>query len=105
MNHFDGYAKPHTGGFVAMIRTAKDGEAKPVLTKGGKKKIYPSELEAWRAVANSLLAYFNGHEFYSGHVAGKVKEAADALFPKLVRQRGKSKAIQVERKGRRRERS
>ncbi|TIO47484.1 MAG: hypothetical protein E5X98_25455, partial [Mesorhizobium sp.] len=60
MNHFAGFTVPVAGGHYAMLRFAEDGQAEPVLEDGGKPRLFPTELEAQKAVTDHLLAYFNG---------------------------------------------
>lgn len=99
MNEFEGFTKAVFGGHKAMVRTASDAEAKPVLCKGGKPRIFPTEADAWRAVCASLTSYINGHLLRHGEVAGRATEQADALFPTLVKSGRNKKAVKVERKG------
>ncbi len=99
MNQFEGYTKATFGGHKAMVRTARDAYAKPVMCKGGKPRIFPTEAEAWRAVCESLTAYINGHMLRYGEVAGRAAEKAEALFPSLVKSGRNKKRVEVERKG------
>lgn len=83
---------------MGMVRLAADGEAKPILQKGGKPKIFPEEVDALRAILRHVVSYMNGHFVRDGEVAGRAKLEADALFPKLVKQKGRSRAIRVEKR-------
>jgi len=98
VNQFEGYTKETLGGHRAMVRTARDAEAKPILCKGGKPRIFKTEVEAWRAVCESLTAYINGHLLRYGEVAGRAAEKAESLFPTLKSGRDKRR-VEVTRKG------
>jgi hypothetical protein len=82
MNDFQGFTRPVVGGYHGMLRFADDGQAQPILTAGGFPEIFPTELDAQRAVTEHLLKYFNGHLRRDGEVAGNAKAAAEALFRK-----------------------
>ncbi len=81
MNCFAGFTKETPVGFLAMLRFAEDGQAEPVLAPGGKPMIYPTEVEAWRAVTASLLRYFNGKMRREGVIV-PAREAAERIFRK-----------------------
>ena len=95
MNDFEAFTKPTRKGFLAMLRTAGDVEAKPILNKGGSVMVYPDELTAQKVVTEHLLRYVNGHLVRAGEIAGETAAAANAVFKKVVKQRGKSRQITV----------
>ena len=79
MNDFDAKAEHRRGGWVAMVRFARDGELKPILEKTDKPRRDPSELLATKAALSPALAYFNGHLVASREIAGpKVSAIEDA---------------------------
>lgn len=82
MNKFNGFTRAVSGGHHAMLRFAEDGQAEPVLGEGGKPVVYPTELEAQKAVTDHLLAYFNGHLRRDGATANGAKAAAERIFLK-----------------------
>ncbi|HEU4986879.1 MAG TPA: hypothetical protein VFT89_07420 [Rhizobiaceae bacterium] len=98
MNTFSGFARPTIGGYHAMLRFARDASPKPVLGEGGKPIIFPSECEAWKAIAKHLCAYFNGDLRRDGETLTSARAAADAAFPGLIRQKGSSRYTAVERR-------
>lgn len=106
MNEFQAFTKRVMGGFEGYLRIPSDGSAKPILTKGGKPQVFPTELQALASVTDHLVRYVNGHLYRDGAVAGGAMAAAEALFtpkdtpPKVIRQRGKSRHIKVETKRR-----
>lgn len=101
MNEFDGYTKPARNGFYAMLRTAGDAEARPVLTRGGQPMLFPNEHDALLAVVAHLLRYINGNLVRIGEIAGETNAIAEAAFKPVVRQKGKSRIITVAYKGQR----
>lgn len=103
MNHFNGFARETNcgRGYYAMVRTASDAQAKPIVGKGGKPRLFATEVEALREVILHLTRYINGHLVRDGAIVGRDREAAEALFPKLLKQKGKTRIIQVETKRRR----
>lgn len=82
MNHFEGYTDPVVGGYRAMVRFAENGKAEPVKCAGGAPEIFPTELEAQKAVTASLLAYFNGHLERWGEKVSAARVTADRIFRK-----------------------
>jgi hypothetical protein len=96
MNEFAGYTRPVPGGHWAMLRFARDGKPKPIMGKGEKPHVFPTEVEALRAVNRHLLAYFNGDYQRSGEKL-QATSKADALFPELRPIFRKGKKISVER--------
>ncbi|MFC6487343.1 hypothetical protein [Nitratireductor sp. GCM10026969] len=97
MNEFAGYTRPlPCGGHWAMLRFARDARPKPLQGEGGRPIVFPSEIEALRAVNKHLLAYFNGELRRDGETLSTVQSAANALFPTLVRQKGSSRLTKVE---------
>lgn len=82
MNHFQGYTVPVRGGHRAMLRFAEDGQAEPVLEDGGKPRLFPTELEAQKAVTDHLLAYFNGRLRRDGETLSTARDAAERIFRK-----------------------
>jgi hypothetical protein len=82
MNHFAGFTVPVAGGHYAMLRFAEDGQAEPVLAPGGKPTVFPTELEAWKAVAQNLLRYINGHMRRDGETITSARDAAERIFRK-----------------------
>jgi hypothetical protein len=101
MNEFAGYTKSVPGGHWGMLRFARDGHPKPIMGEGRKPHVFPTEVEALRAVNRHLLAYFNGHLVRDGETL-QPRSGADALFSNLkpfVRQRGKERLTVVERVG------
>lgn len=103
MNEFGFKVERYTAGHKAFLRLANDAEAKPILDSGGKPRVFPTEAAALRAIAHNLCRYVNGHLLRDGEICGKTKRDADAIFPTLVKQKGREKRIQVVRaKGSRR---
>lgn len=82
MNHFAGFTQPVVGGHHAMLRFAEDGQAEPVLGDGGKPIIFPTELDAQKAVTENLLRYFNGHLRRDGETITSARAEADRIFRK-----------------------
>lgn len=99
MNHVSGYARPVPMGYWAMLRFDRDSKPNPVKGKGGKPIIFETEAQALREVVTHLCAYFSSPMFRDGEVFGA--SVADAAFPGLkpfVKQRGKGRHIEVQRK-------
>lgn len=82
-----------------MLRTARDGHAKPILTKGGKPEIFSSECDALKAVIQHLVRYINGNLVRDGEMAGTSLAAAEAIFKPVIKQKGKTRRISVSHKG------
>ncbi len=80
MNCFAGYPRPVYGGYWAMLRFARDAKPAPILGEGGNPVIYPTEGEAWQAVTEHLLKYFNGNLRRDGDVLQCTRSAANMLF-------------------------
>lgn len=95
MNEFSGFTRPVPGGHWAMLRFARDGQPKPLMD-GDKPFVFPSEVEALRAVNRHLLAYFNGAYRRDGAKID-AKCRAEKLF-NLKPIRSKGKVIPVERR-------
>ncbi|MDQ0320028.1 hypothetical protein QO002_002166 [Pararhizobium capsulatum DSM 1112] len=93
MNEYSGYTRPVPGGFWAMLRFAKDGQPKPLMGGGARPVVFPTELEATKAVLKATFAYFNGDYKRAGDRCQVPKIAADKLFRK-------GRMIEVERKAR-----
>ena len=91
MNEFAGFTRPVPGGHWAMLRFARDGKPKPIMADGDKPAIFPTELEALRAVNHHLLSYFNGQYRRDGVKCEAAKQAAERIFRK-------GKSIPVERR-------
>ncbi|WP_141683636.1 hypothetical protein [Rhizobium sp. AC27/96] len=79
MNEFAGFTRPVPGGHWAMLRFARDGQPKPLMN-GDKPFVFPTEVEALRAVNCHLLAYFNGHLVRSGEIIGSHRQEAESYF-------------------------
>lgn len=99
MNQFDGCAKPVRNGYHAMIQTAADAEAKPIMNKGGEPVVFVTELDAVKAVIAHILKYFNGLLVRDGEVAGRTKAEVEANFKGPLKQKGKTRVITVSYKG------
>jgi hypothetical protein len=100
MNNFEVFTEPVMGGYHAMVRTASDAEARPVLGEGGEPRIFGRELDALRSAADNLVRYINGHLVRDGEIAGSVLNDAEARFKPVLRQKGKTRVIAVSYKGR-----
>lgn len=93
MNEFQAYPRATIQGFVVMLRFAKDGEAKPLLERGEKPRIFPTEKEAWKASTAALIGYLNGSLTSTGYKTTAAKAAAERIFRKG------GKVIEVEHRG------
>jgi hypothetical protein len=101
LNQFDFDTQPAIGGgYIARLRTAGDGELKPILRLGGAPVIYTKESDALRDLLTNLCKYVNGHLVRDGEVAGETNAAAEAVFKAPLRQKGKTRQIAVSYKGR-----
>lgn len=80
MNEYSGYTRPVPGGFWAMLRFAKDGQPKPIMGRGEKPVIFPTELEATKAVLKATFAYFNGDYRRAGERCQAQRAKAESLF-------------------------
>lgn len=87
MNDFDARAEHRRGGWLAMVRFARDGELKPVLGKRGNPILYRDELTATKAALSHVLAYFNGHLVASREIvsprAAAIEEAKSFFKPDM----------------------
>lgn len=80
-NRYSAYPQPVPGGYRCMIRVCRDARPNPVMEKGAKPKVVPSEAAAWREIALHLLAFMNGNEIRGERFEGNdAKSAADRLF-------------------------
>ncbi|MCO5730126.1 hypothetical protein [Rhizobium sp. SSA_523] len=96
MNEFGYDVRPVAGGgYHAMLRTAADGELKPIVGKGGKPLVYHSLSDALHSLLGHLTRYVNGHLVREGEIAGQTEAAAQAHFKPIVRQKGKTRVIAV----------
>jgi hypothetical protein len=95
MNEFAGYTRPVPGGHWGMLRFARDGKPKPIMGDGDKPIVFPTEVEALRAVNRHLLAYFNGSYRRDGAKI-EARSEAEALFNLPNRY---SNGKRIERKG------
>ena len=96
MNRFEGFVRPTYSGFLAMVRFAEDGQAEPMLGPGGKPIVFPTEREAWQAVAERLCSYMNGNLVRWGSIAQSSHNEADDVFKNFVRQKGSGRRTIVE---------
>lgn len=82
MNQFNGFTKEVIAGYHAMLRFAEDGQAEPVLGKGGKPIVFPDELAAQKAVIEHLLRYMNGNLRRDGETIKSARAEIDRIFRK-----------------------
>ncbi|CCF19111.1 protein of unknown function [Pseudorhizobium banfieldiae] len=102
MNQFDFDTEQlRSGGYIAKLRTAGDGDLKPILQEGGRPIIFGNEVEALRSLLTHLCRYVNGHLVRDGEVAGETRSEAEGIFKPVLRQKGKSRVITVAYKGQR----
>jgi hypothetical protein len=81
LNDFEGYPKKIYGDrYVAMLRLAHEGEASPILGKGGKPQTFDSEGEAYKEITKSLLRFLRGNLVRDADVAGHQLAGAHAAF-------------------------
>lgn len=105
MNEFNFRIEKSIAGYKAYLRCASDAEAKPILTKGGKVKIFETKADAAIALIENLCRYINGNLVRDGETLSlSPKAAGDALFPTLVKQKGRERRIPVVFKGKGRSR-
>ncbi|WP_234633022.1 hypothetical protein [Agrobacterium vitis] len=100
MNEFAIGAQAVAGGFVAWFRKAHKCDNEILNGKGGHPIVYPTRSEAKAAAGEAIIAYINGSLVRDGAMA-EAQVAADALFVGLrpfVKQRGKARLIEVERR-------
>ncbi len=98
MNEFAGYTKAVPGGHWGMLRFARDGHPKPIMGKG-EPHVFPTEVEALRAVNKHLVGYMNGPEYRRDGAKIEATSSGDAMFPGLKPIFRKGKRIAVERIG------
>lgn len=84
MNEFAGYAHRVPLGWWAMLRFARDAKPRPLMGVRGAPEVFPSELDALRAVNKHLLSYFNGHLVRDGERCGTAKARAEQFFKRSV---------------------
>ena len=94
MNQFNAFAQQRRGGWLAMVRLARDGKAKPLLDKGGVLLVFTDELSATKAALTHVLAYFNGHLVSSGEIAGGSIKAARIERANMLFRKGKKIEVQ-----------
>lgn len=86
-------------GIHAKLRTASDGEMRPILGKGGDPKVYRSRTEAVQDLLDHVVRYINGHMVRDGEIAGQTRAEAESVFKSVLRQKGKTRLIAVSYKG------
>lgn len=94
MNEFAAYPQAVPGGYRVMMRFAKDGKPKPLLTGGERSHIFSTREDALEACTKHLLAYMNGNYRRDGERMERYA-SADALFKPVFR---KGRKIEVERR-------
>lgn len=102
MNDFKYKLEQVRGGCVAMLRLASDGELKPILQKGGHPQVFPTTEAAVIALLDNVMAYVNGHLVRDGEIAGRTRAEIESHFKAPLRQKGKTRLIEVSHKGQRR---
>ena len=65
-----------------MLRFAEDGQAEPLMGPKGTPMLFPTEAEAWKAVTEHLLRYFNGNMRRDGETITSARDAAERIFRK-----------------------
>lgn len=98
MNRYDWKTEPVPGGHRAYIRRVDRSGYEPVLDKHGQQKTWGTLIEAEHAAMMLLLSFVNVDMRRYGEKLQASKSAADQLFPGLVKQRGRTKAVVVERR-------
>ena len=86
-------------GIHAKLRTAHDGEMKPILGRGGDPKVYRNRTEAIEDLLDHVVRYINGHMVRDGEIAGQTRAEAESVFKPVLRQKGKTRLIAVAYKG------
>ena len=95
MNCFATEVVPVVGGYLGKLRLPADAEARPILGAGGKPQIFPSQLAAREALDKHLIAWLNGNMRRSGTVLQARSEAEEAFRLPIVKQKGRTKAVEV----------
>lgn len=98
-NYFSFGAIPAKGGFIAYYRMVHRSD-NFVLRSGQHDIIFATHHEAYKAAGDAFVAYLNSPISGMRFAAEEAMSKADALFnlPSTVKQRGKTKAVAVERK-------
>lgn len=94
MNDFDYDIEPKGNGYVAKLRTARDGEMRPLVGRKGKPIVFVARAEAAEALLKNICAFVNGHYERDGEVAGHTAAAVNAVF-RIVKQKGRTRQITV----------
>lgn len=94
MNDFDYKIEPKGNGFVAKMRTARDGAMRPLVGKKGKPIVFVARAAAAEALLTNLCAFVNGHYERDGEIAGHTAAAANAVF-RIIKQKGRTRQITV----------
>lgn len=100
MNGFDVKVRKAVSGFHALVRMASDAELRPIVEKGGRPRVFPTEIEALRAGVDNLISYINGNYVRDGEIAGETSAAAQAHFTPAM-SKPRTRVITVSYKGRR----
>jgi hypothetical protein len=82
MNQFSGFSRAVIGGHHGMIRLPNDAAAKPILGKGGKPIVFPTEAESLKAVLDHMCTYVNGHLRRDGCTIQSNQAAIERVFRK-----------------------
>ena len=98
MNAYDWKAEPVVGGYLALFRRVDRSEYETIRDRNGKPCIFRRRHLAENAAMRLLLSFVNIDIrcWRAQRRAGR--KAAEAVFPKLVRQRGRTKAVEVVRR-------
>lgn len=98
MNAYEWMTEPVAGGFLAKFRRV-DRSRFETICEDGKPRVFPEKVTAENAAMSLLLSFVNIDIrcWRAGGKAGR-REAAEKLFPKLVKQRGKTRAVEVVRR-------
>jgi len=99
MNQFAIGAHPVANGYIAWFRKVHKADNEILKGKGGIPIVYPTRAEAKAAAGEAIVAYINGSLVRDGEMV-KAASAADAHFnlKPFVKQRGKTRLIEVERR-------